>query len=68
MHLNVCYVAYRCRQCDLILFESKPLPREKLLDTVPTFDMSYVLKEKKPTPNETEPIKKRQKKTKMVRT
>jgi len=62
------YEAYRCKQCGLILFDSKPLPRERLLDTVPTFDMSYILKEKEPGPSETEHPPKRQKKTRMVRT
>jgi hypothetical protein len=59
--LTGCYVAYKCRQCDLILFYLKPLPREPLLDTVPTFDMNYILKEKERTPSETEHTPKRQK-------
>lgn len=60
--------AYRCRQCDLVLFYSRPLSREQLLDTVPTIDMSYILKKKEPTPSETKHTPKRQKKTKMVKT
>lgn len=63
-----CYVAYKCTQCDFISFDAGPLQREQLLDTVPTFDMSYLLKEKETTPTETEHTVKRQKKKKMVRT